>query len=161
MLLMLAVIIAGAVSAPWISRLAGGRGAFALVAVPVVALLLLGRMASGEAAEVLEAYTWVPGLDVAAAFRLDGLSLLMASLVLGIGVFIVAYAAKYLEGDERQPRFMATLLLFMAAMLGLVLADDVILLFIFWELTSLTSYLLIGFDHTQPRHDRRRCRAWW
>ena len=151
MLLMLAVIIAGAVSAPWISRLAGGRGAFALVAVPVVALLLLGRMASGEAAEVLEAYTWVPGLDVAAAFRLDGLSLLMASLVLGIGVFIVAYAAKYLEGDERQPRFMATLLLFMAAMLGLVLADDVILLFIFWELTSLTSYLLIGFDHTQAK----------
>lgn len=151
MLLMLVVIIAGAVLAPWISRLAGGRGVFALVAVPLTALLLLVYTASGGDASVLEVYSWVPGLDIAAAFRLDGLSLLMAGLVLGIGVLIVAYAAKYLEGDERQPRFMATLLLFMAAMLGLVLADDVILLFIFWELTSLTSYLLIGFDHTQAK----------
>ena len=151
MLLMLVVIIVGAVLAPWISGLAGGRGVFALVAVPLLALLLLIQAASGGDGALLEVYTWVPGLDIAAAFRLDGLSLLMAGLVLGIGVLIVAYAAKYLEGDERQPRFMATLLLFMAAMLGLVLADDVILLFIFWELTSLTSYLLIGFDHTQAK----------
>ncbi|WP_029888767.1 hydrogen gas-evolving membrane-bound hydrogenase subunit E [Polycyclovorans algicola] len=151
MLLMLAVIVLGAVLAPWISGLAQGRGVFTLVAVPGVALAMLINIALGGDATGLEVHDWIPGLGIAAAFRLDGLSLLMAGLVLGIGVLIVAYAARYLEGDPRQPRFMATLLLFMTAMLGLVLADDVILLFIFWELTSLTSYLLIGFDHTQEK----------
>lgn len=161
MLLMLAVIVLGAVLAPWISGLAQGRGVFTLVAVPVVALAMLINIALGGDATGLEVHDWIPGLGIAAAFRLDGLSLLMAGLVLGIGVLIVAYAARYLEGDPRQPRFMATLLLFMTAMLGLVLADDVILLFIFWELTSLTSYLLIGFDHTQEKPARPHCRAWW
>jgi multicomponent Na+:H+ antiporter subunit A len=151
MLLMLAVIVLGAVLAPWVSGLAQGRGVFALVLVPLLALFMLIRTAVAGAPAGSEVYDWIPGLGISLAFRLDGLSLLMASLVLGIGVLIVAYAARYLEGDARQPRFMATLLLFMTAMLGLVLADDVILLFIFWELTSLTSYLLIGFDHTQAK----------
>jgi multicomponent Na+:H+ antiporter subunit A len=150
LLLMLLIVIGGAIAAPWVSRLGGGKGVYALTLIPVAALgVLLATIAPGGTPA--EVYPWVPGLGMAAAFRLDGLSLLMAGLVLGIGVFIVAYAAEYLQGDARQPRFMATLLAFMAAMLGLVIADDVLLLFVFWELTSVTSFMLIGFDHTQEK----------
>ena len=90
---------------------------------------------------------WVPGLTLTLAFRLDGLSLTFALLITLIGTLVLVYAGAYLKGDTRQGRFQAALLLFMAAMLGLVLADDALLLFVFWELTSVSSYLLIGYDH--------------
>jgi multicomponent Na+:H+ antiporter subunit A len=93
----------------------------------------------------------VTGLGVRLAFRLDGLSLLFALLVTGIGALILVYGGGYLKGDPRLPRFYSAILFFMAAMLGLVLADDAITLFVFWELTGISSYLLIGFDHEQER----------
>ena len=99
------------------------------------------------------------GFDVELALRLDGLSLLMALLVTGIGALVVVYAGGYLAGDERQPRFMGVLLAFMASMLGLVLADDVLTLFVFWEGTSVTSYLLIGFDRHRPAARRAAMQA--
>ena len=77
--------------------------------------------------------------------RLDGLSFLMAVLITGIGGFIILYAQGYMHGHPQLGRFFLYLLSFMGAMLGLVLSDNLILLFIFWELTSITSYLLIGF----------------
>ena len=91
------------------------------------------------------------GLGVRLAFRLDGLSLLFALLVTGIGALVLVYGGGYLKGDSRLPRFYSAMLFFMAAMLGLVLADDAIALFVFWELTSVSSYLLIGFDHEQEK----------
>ncbi|MFN8643848.1 MAG: putative monovalent cation/H+ antiporter subunit A [Candidatus Binatia bacterium] len=90
---------------------------------------------------------WVPSLGVGLSFQLDGLSLLFALLVSGIGTLIVVYAGGYLAGHPQLARFYAILLLFMTAMLGVVCAGDVLTLFVFWELTSITSYLLIGFDH--------------
>jgi len=97
---------------------------------------------------------WVPSLGIELSFYLDGLSLLFALLICGIGTFILIYAGGYLKGHKDQGRFLSFLLMFMGSMLGLVLADNVITLFVFWELTSVTSFLLIGFDH-QRREARR------
>lgn len=95
---------------------------------------------------------WIAGSDLGLpridlAFRLDGLSLLFALLVCGIGGLVVLYAGAYFDNGRDRGRFLAPLFAFMASMLGLVLADDLLLLFLFWELTSVSSYLLIGFGH--------------
>jgi multicomponent Na+:H+ antiporter subunit A len=96
----------------------------------------------------------VPSLDVSLSSYLDGLSLLFALLITVIGALVLVYAGGYLAGHAELGQFYALLLLFMGSMLGLVLADNVITLFVFWELTSISSYLLIGFDH-----DRADARA--
>jgi multicomponent Na+:H+ antiporter subunit A len=90
---------------------------------------------------------WFSALGTSLDFRLDGLAFLMAVLVTGIGGFIVLYTQGYMHGHPLLGRFYLYLLCFMAAMLGLVLSDNLILMFVFWELTSITSYLLIGFNH--------------
>ncbi len=92
-------------------------------------------------------YPWVPSLGINLDFHLDGLSLLFSLLITGIGSLVFLYAAPYLKGHRYLDRFYAYLSLFMAAMLGLVLADNVLLLFIFWELTSISSFFLIGFNN--------------
>ncbi|MEI7447179.1 MAG: proton-conducting transporter membrane subunit, partial [Burkholderiales bacterium] len=97
---------------------------------------------------------WLPSLGAGFGFRMDGLAMLFAGLILGIGLLIILYARWYLSPDERTPRFFALLLSFMGAMLGIALADNLLLLAVFWELTSLSSFLLIGF--WQHREDARR-----
>lgn len=90
---------------------------------------------------------WFPGLDINMSFYLDGLSLTFALLITGIGTLIVIYAGGYLKGDKYLGRFFLSILMFMGSMLGVVLADNLLALFVFWELTSFTSYLLIGFNN--------------
>lgn len=104
---------------------------------------------SGAVAEgpLKDAAAWIPSLNVAFSFHLDGLSLLFSLLITGIGAFILVYSSEYLKGRKQLGRFYAYILMFMASMLGLVLADNAITLLVFWELTSLSSYFLIGFDH--------------
>lgn len=92
-------------------------------------------------------WSWVGGLGVEFAFRIDGLSLLFVLLITGIGVLVLAYAAAYAEKPGKRRRLCLLLFAFMLAMLGLVTADDLITLFVFWEATTVISYLLIGFDH--------------
>lgn len=104
----------------------------------------LPGVSGGES--VGEVYRWVPDLGAALAFRVDGLSLTFALLICFIGSLVLLYAGSYMASHPRRPGFMATLTSFMVAMLGLVLADNVVVLFVFWELTSITSFLLIGFD---------------
>jgi len=106
---------------------------------------------------VTAAYPWVPSLGVSFSFYLDGLSLLFALIVSGIGALVVIYAGGYLAGNPFLGRFYAIILLFMTAMLGLVLAGNLLTLFVFWELTSITSYLLIGFKH---QYEASRAAAW-
>ena len=96
---------------------------------------------------VIELHQWVPSIGVSFSFYLDGLALIFALLITGIGTFIVYYSGDYLRGHLQLGRYYLYLLAFMASMLGVVLAGNLITLFIFWELTSLTSYFLIGFDH--------------
>ena len=89
----------------------------------------------------------MPSLGISLAFHIDGLSALMLVLITGIGTCIFVYASGYLAREARRGRLLLVLLLFMLAMMGAVAADNLILLFVFWELTSLTSFLLIGFKH--------------
>jgi multicomponent Na+:H+ antiporter subunit A len=96
---------------------------------------------------VSEAFDWMPGLGVGLDFKLDGLSLLFAFLITGIGAIVLLYAGTYMKAYKRTDRFFVALLVFMASMLGLVLADNIVSLFVFWELTSFSSYFLIGFSH--------------
>ena len=89
--------------------------------------------------------TWLPGLGLDANFRLDGLGMLFGLLILGIGLLILAYARFYLAARDSAPVFYSCLMLFQGAMTGIVLSDNVLLLLVFWELTSLSSFLLIGY----------------
>ncbi len=99
---------------------------------------------------MFESWTWVPSLNINLDLRLDGLSLLFSLLITGIGSLIFIYASSYLKGHPYLDRFYGYLCLFMASMLGIVLSDNILLLFIFWELTSISSFFLIGFNNTNP-----------
>lgn len=102
----------------------------------------------------LVTYPWVPSLGVNLSFRVDGLALLFALLITGIGTLVFAYTASYLKTYAYLPRFYAYLSMFMGAMLGLVLSDNMVALFIFWELTSISSFFLIGFNYQEAQTRR-------
>lgn len=101
--------------------------------------------------KIAQDVAWVAGLDIRLAFTLDGLSALMALLIVGIGALVIIFSGEYLPAGKETGRFFTVLLLFMGSMLGLVLTDDLIVLFVFWELTSFSSFLLIGHDHDRPQ----------
>ena len=126
-----------------------GRSACAAAAAiaPIVALVLLFNHQSAVfAGEVLRVkLEWLPQLGLNLSLRLDGLGFLFALLILGIGLLVILYARYYLAKTEPMGRFFAFLLLFMGAMLGVVLSENLLLMLMFWELTSLSSFLLIGF----------------
>ncbi|MGE0665986.1 MAG: monovalent cation/H+ antiporter subunit A [Sphingomonadales bacterium] len=126
-----------------------GRNACATVTGLVTAtalgllLSLAPRVLAGETVRV--GWNWVPALGLDVTFFLDGLGLLFAGLILGIGLLIILFARFYLARQDPMGRFFSFLLLFQGAMVGIVLSDNILLLLIFWELTSLTSFLLIGY----------------
>ncbi len=97
--------------------------------------------------QLMATIPWFEELGATVDLRLDAYGGLMAGLVTGVGTLIIIYAAGYMEGSPGGSRLISLLLIFMAAMLGIVVADNLILLFVFWELTSITSYLLVGFSH--------------
>jgi multicomponent Na+:H+ antiporter subunit A len=146
----------GAALSPLLVRVFGHRGAWLLALFLFVPFLVFaghaGTVATG--AVVSGGFEWIPSFDVDFAWRLDGLSLTFALLISGIGTLIVLYSGGYLKGHPGQGRFIAFILMFSAAMLGVVVADGLLLLFIYWELTSITSFLLIGFDHERERARR-------
>src|SRR5690606_12331343 len=92
-------------------------------------------------------YKWIPSMGINLDFRLDGLSMLFALMITGICALLFCYASSCLKGHKYLDRFYGYLSLFMASMLGVVLADNVLLVFIFWELTSISSFFLIGFNN--------------
>lgn len=130
-----------------------------VVAVTSISLILLISQAPAVIANVPVrlAIEWLPVLGLNLSFRLDGLSLLFASLILGIGLLIVIYAHYYLTNQDNRPKFFACLLLFMGSMLGIVTSDNLILMWFFWELTSISSFLLIGYwsHESQARRGAR------
>ena len=123
------------------------------VALPLA--LLYPRMAAGEI--LVERWSWLPALGVDIVIRLDGLAWMFALLVSGMGLLVVLYARYYLSPADPTARFYALLLGFMGAMLGIVTAGNLVLLAVFWELTSLYSFLLIGY-WTHRRDARRGAR---
>src|SRR5512138_394279 len=126
-----------------------GRDACALMTglVTLLALILLLTQAPAVfAGEVVQAqWEWLPALGLNVTFFVDGLGFFFAGLILSIGLLIIAYARFYLSKDDPMGEFYAYLLLFQGAMVGIVLSNNVLLLLIFWELTSLSSFLLIGY----------------
>lgn len=111
-------------------------------------LFLLPETANGNV--LLFSYQWIPAMGINLDFKADGLSLLFCLLISGIGALVFFYASYYLKGHRYLDRFYSYLCIFMAAMLGLALSDNVILLFVFWELTSISSFFLIGFNNDDP-----------
>lgn len=135
-----------------------GRTACALgaAAAPVLALLLLLTqwMPTAQGEVLVTQWAWLPALGLNFGLRLDGLGFLFALMVLGIGLLVILYARYYLSAKDSIARFYSFFLLFMGSMLGVVLSENLLLLVIFWEMTSLASFLLIGF--WSHRQDARR-----
>lgn len=129
------------------SRFSRSACAFLTAGFPALALVLVLQLApqvfDGET--VRQSFGWIPQLGLELAFRLDGLALLFTLLILGIGLLVVLYARYYLSENDSMGKFYAYLILFMFAMLGVVMSDNLIQLWMFWELTSISSFLLISF----------------
>ncbi len=143
---------AGVACLPAASR----RGAAAVAGLAALAVTGLGLDSASAifAGQVLKwSVPWLPALGIDFGFRMDGLAWLFTLLIGGIGALVVLYAAWYLDPNDPARRFFVFFLLFMGAMLGVVLADNLVLLVVFWELTSLSSFLLIGYWHR--REDAR------
>ena len=137
--------------APTLAGRIGGRALLWAAAAPAATL----TWASAQLPSVLDGQVisqevrWVPALDLVVTFRLDALSLLMVLLVSGIGTLVMVYAAGYFTAPATAAKACRGLMAFAAAMLGLVTADNLLVLYVFWELTSVASYLLIGLDDTR------------
>ena len=126
---------------------------------PLLGLLLLAALTPELMAGAIAraSHPWLPQVGLAFSLRLDGLAWMFALMVLAIGGLIVMYARYYLDERDDAPRFFAYLLLFMGAMLGMVLAGNLLLLVVFWELTSISSFLLIGYwSHREDARDGAR-----
>ena len=138
------------------SRLGRSHSAWAAAAVTLASMLWLAPSLHLPFAgtTLVQQHGWMPALGLDLAFRLDGLALLFAGLILGIGLLIVLYARYYLSERDSMGRFYSYLMLFMGSMLGIVLSENLIQLLIFWELTSLSSFLLISY--WQHREEARQ-----
>ncbi|WP_445398466.1 Na+/H+ antiporter subunit A [Streptomyces sp. LE64] len=159
--LILAHFLLAACAGPLVRRL--GPRAFALLAVPPAAALGWALAQWGTAARggaVSWSLAWLPAYDVEIALRLDALALLMVLLAAGVGALVLLYCVRYFEdGAPRLGGFAGNLLAFAGAMLGLVLADDLVVLYVFWELTTVFSYLLIGHDSERKQNRRSALQA--
>ena len=146
---------------PQVPRLFGGPSGWISVAVPLVLFIwflqFIHAIAAGET--LRWSMEWVPSLDVAISFWLDGLSLTFALLITGIGALVTLYSAQYLGTQPQYPRFILFLMAFMIGMLGLVLADNLLALFVFWEVTTISSYLLIGYLADEAKSRRSALQA--
>lgn len=147
---------AGAILAAAVCRWHRVAAAWAAGAVTLASLLLLvpviQQVLAGET--VVQAWTWLPAVGLAFAFRMDGLGMLFAVLILLMGLLIILYARYYLTAKDSMGRFFAYLLAFMGSMLGVVLSENLLQLLVFWEMTSLSSFLLISY--WQHREDARK-----
>jgi multicomponent Na+:H+ antiporter subunit A len=144
-------IAIGAGSALLVALASWRRPALPAAAAALACLAIyLTLMPAISAGSVVTTSFWGSAtLGIGGGLKLDGLSLVFALLISGIGALIFTFTHGYLLDDPRQKRLVVILVLFMTAMLGAVTADDVIVLFVFWELTSLTSFFLVGYKHEQ------------
>ncbi len=140
-------MLAGTTLALLAARVSRLASAWAVAGVTACGLgLLLGFsdvIFSGQ--KIVTSIPWMPELGINFSFRLDGLGYLFTLLILCIGLLIILYAKYYLSEKDSIGKFYALLMLFMSAMLGIVLTENILLTFVFWELTSLSSFLLIGY----------------
>ncbi|MCH7408613.1 putative monovalent cation/H+ antiporter subunit A [Belliella sp. DSM 111904] len=153
---MILAILSGFILAgctPFISKFIKGKGSLLLPLLPfglfVYFISYLKEIGEGQTFKF--SYEWVPSYGINFGFHLDGLAMLFALLITGVGTLVFTYTTSYLKGHQYLDRFFGYLSMFMASMLGLVLSDNIITLFIFWELTSISSFFLIGFNNDDPK----------
>lgn len=132
----------------WSPKLLGYFSSFAVALMASYFFSYWGDISGTEGRSFT--YSWVPSLNLNLTFYLDGLSLFFALLITVFGALILLYSTGYMKGQDHSNRFFAYMLVFMASMLGLVLSGNLIQLYIFWELTSISSFLLIGYEHAEP-----------
>jgi multicomponent K+:H+ antiporter subunit A len=152
LIIVLLPLLLGTAATFWLGRHSRLLTALAAGAVTATSLGLLLSHAPAvlEGQVFMNAWAWVPEIGLNLTFRLDGLSLMFAGLILCIGLLIIVYAHFYLSPQDSVAKFYSEMMLFMAAMLGVVLSDNLLLLVVFWELTSLSSFLLVGFWSHRP-----------
>ncbi|MEB2778435.1 putative monovalent cation/H+ antiporter subunit A [Algoriphagus sp. D3-2-R+10] len=153
---MILAILSGFIVAamiPFLSKLVKSRGSILMPFLPLLLFVYfisyLPLISNGETISLI--FQWVPSTGINLAFHLDGLALLFVLMITGIGALVFFYTFSYLKGHVYLDRFYGYLSMFMASMLGLVLSDNIITLFIFWELTSISSFFLIGFNNEDPK----------
>ncbi len=151
---MIWLIISGfilALAVPVLFRIFGEKAAKIMGFLPLILFVQLityyGDISSGVILH--EKFEWVKSLGITFDIYLDGLGFLFASIITLIGAAVFFYSAEYLKGNPKIVHFFVYINIFMASMLGVVLSNNIISLFIFWELTSISSYFLIGFNHEE------------
>lgn len=146
-IIILLPLILGTIVVLWLKQFSRGVTALGAIGVSLSSFILLLTQAktvlSGQA--VLEQWQWLPQIGIDFSFRLDALSLIFSLLITGIGTLIYIYAYYYLNPKNSLSKLYALLMLFMAAMLGISLSNNLIILLVFWELTSISSFLLVGY----------------
>jgi len=130
-----------AAATPLVFRVLGERTSYYAAAVAAVCFALVAGQYGNHG---VASMAWVPAYDVSLAFYVDGLALLVGLLASGVGVLVFVYSGGYMHGEPAQSKYYATLLAFMGSMLGVAFAADLVALFVFWELTSVCSFVLIG-----------------
>lgn len=132
--------------------------ALVALAAMVQVALLYPDVAAGQV--LREELRWLPSIGVNFVVRVDGFAWMFAMLVTGIGMLVAVYARYYMSREDPVPRFFSFFLVFMGAMLGVVLSGNIVQLVFFWELTSLFSFLLIGYWHHRKDARRGAAHAW-
>ena len=161
MLILLAIGFLASAAAPFFYK--RFKEFFGWIAVTFPLYLFFGfllnypQVVSGNS--VRESVPWMPSLGVNFTFLLDGLSLTFALIITLIGAAVFLFAGAYMKKYEHTSRFYVYIGIFMTSMLGLVLSDNILLMFVFWELTSISSYLLIGFHHHKEQSRKSALQA--
>ena len=155
-IIILLPLVLGTILIPWLKQFSRGATAFGAVAVSLSSLTLLLTQAKAvfNGQVILETWHWLPQLGLNLSFRLDALGLLFSLLITGIGTLIFIYAYYYLSPKNSLSKLYTLLMLFMAAMLGISLSNNLMLLLVFWELTSISSFLLVGYWSTYEAAQR-------
>jgi multicomponent Na+:H+ antiporter subunit A len=147
---------------PWLVGRIGARAFFVAALLPIAAFAQAAFQTSAVLAgrTPFESYDWIPALGIRLSMRMDTLSWVMALIVTGVGALVMLYCRWYFRGStEGVGQFSAVLLAFAGAMYGLVLTDDLVVLVMFWEVTSVLSYLLIGYYHRRGASRRAALQA--
>lgn len=146
-IIILLPLVLGTTLVSWLKQFSRGVTALGAIGVSLSSFLLLLSQAPAifDGAVIIQTWSWLPQLGIDFSFRLDSLALLFALLISGIGTLIYIYAYYYLNPKNSLSKLYFLLMLFMAAMLGISLSNNLLILLVFWELTSISSFLLVGY----------------
>ncbi len=161
MIQVLVALAIGALLAPPIIRVLGARGFYVLALMPTAALVwVLANWPQAGAPPLRQTVSWVPSLKMNFDLRMDTLSAVLSVLILGVGALVLVYCANYFDRMRRRIElFGGELVAFAAAMFALVLSDNMLILYVFWEATTILSFMLVGFNNVRATSRRAATQA--